>query len=152
MEEVIRREFWIPKITPLFGVFAGCCSLFGAGLGFGSGYTAAHFAVSLCYMLLAVLVTRYCIRRRLRAALTVSALHWSAVLLLTLPAFLGECGVLEMNPTGGYTVLVLLLDGAMLGLEAYLFRAAAYAVFLLFAAAELVLASVGLWQPYHPGK
>ncbi len=149
MEETISREFWIPKLVTIFGVFAGFCNTVLANFFCDLTFTTFHLTVSLIYMALAVATTLYSIRSRLRGPLMIAAVHWSAVVLLTLPAVLGCFGVLPIYGNGdGYGILLWLLDAALFGVgalfsEAWM-AAGLYAFSVLFAAAMLALIGWGV--------
>ncbi len=148
MEQTITREFWIPKTVTVFGMFAGAVNIFASRFFCDLHFTAFHLTVSLIYMTLAIATTLYSIHERLKSSLMTAAIHWSAVLLLTLPALLGSMGLLALHEGGhgmGYGIVVWMLDAALLGVgalfEAELLGSALSAFSVLFAA--LMLALIG---------
>lgn len=150
MEETISREFWIPKLATIFGVFAGFCNTILTRLFGELTFTSFHLTVSLIYMALAALTTLYSIRKRLRGPLMIAAVHWSAVILLTLPAVLGSFGVLPLSEVNVYGMLLWLLDAALFGVGALFMEtwmaAGLYAFSVLFAAGMLAFIGWGMYR------
>ncbi|MBS6547402.1 MAG: hypothetical protein KH319_08530 [Butyricicoccus pullicaecorum] len=149
MKQLITREYWIPKIVTFFGMFAGLCNVAASDWGYGARYTMFHTVVTLIYMMIAVGTALYCIHKRRKSSLVTAAIHWSAVILLTLPVIFEKFGLLTFNSTGYYTVMVLVpLNGALFGVNRFWgakLGALANASFpVLFAAGMLALIGWGM--------
>lgn len=151
MEQLITREYWIPKVVTAFGVFAGFCNIVLSDFFCNLHFTTFHLTVSLIYMTLAVGTALYCIHRRLKSPLMTAAIHWSAVLLLTMPEMLGNMGLLTTgaNSNGlGYGIMIWMLDAALFGVgrlfEREMLEPVLGAFPVLFAALMLALIGWGM--------
>ena len=97
MKQLITREYWIPKIVTFFGMFAGLCNVAASDWGYGARYTMFHTVVTLIYMMIAVGTALYCIHKRRKSSLVTAAIHWSAVILLTLPVIFEKFGLFDLQ-------------------------------------------------------
>lgn len=120
MEQLITRDYWIPKIVTFFGMFAGMCNWLASDWGYGENYTMFHTVITLIYMALAIGTVLYCIHRRVKSSLMTATIHWAAVVLLMLPAALGKMGVLEQSAAGIYAAgLLSPLNAALFGVNRF---------------------------------
>ncbi len=154
MERITTSEYWIPKIVTFFGMFAGFCNVIASDWGYGARYTMFHTIITLIYMMIAVGTALYCIHKRLKSSLMTAAIHWSAVILLTLPVIFEKFGLLTFNSTGDSAAMFLIpLNGALFGVNRFWgaeLGALANASFpVLFAAGMLALIGWGMRRMVH---
>lgn len=149
MEQVISREYWIPKLVTLYGIFAWIMNVGALLLGMYSEqpFTVLHGVVTLIYLALSIGCILYCIHTGARRPLTTCAIHWCAVALLTLPILLGYLGVLPVPESSGgvgYSLLVAFVDGQLIGLLSIMDETALYASIVCFSVFMLALLAWGV--------